>query len=113
MSEAALKRDVLDAVNATGAVRAWSSPAGIVKVRGAWLHLAPLGCPDIVGFVLRDGRFFGLEIKVPGNKTAKARAEAQHAFQSAIAENGGVVGQVESVEQAVALVRAAVDGRAE
>jgi hypothetical protein len=76
------------------------------------MHLSPVGTPDVCGYTFRGGRFVGIEIKVSGNKTQKDRAEAQRSFQEDIAAHGGISGQVTSVDEAVALVRAAVEGRA-
>jgi hypothetical protein len=108
MSETALRSAIVVALNASGLVRAWSVHAGRVKVRGGWMYLCPPGTPDVLGYTLRSGRFLGLEIKVPGNKTEKARAEKQAAFQTAIRASGGIAGQVENADEAVALVREAI-----
>jgi hypothetical protein len=75
------------------------------------MHLAPSGTPDVVGFSLSGGRFVGIEIKVAGNKTAKDRAVAQRSFQQEIATAGGISGQVETIAEAIELVRTAL-GRA-
>jgi len=108
MAETALRAAIVDALNATGLVRVWSVHAGRVRVRGGWMHLSPVGTPDVCGYALRDGRFIGIEIKVIGNRTAKERAEAQHDFQQDITKHGGIAGQVTSVTEAVALVSKAL-----
>jgi hypothetical protein len=109
MSETALRSSIVDALNATGMCRVWSVHAGRVKVRGGWMHLSPVGTPDICGYALGSGRFIGIEIKVAGNRTDKARAAAQTAFQVHIATHGGISGQVESVAGAMALIRRALE----
>jgi len=106
--EGGIKRAIIESLNATGLVRVWNSPAGRVRARGAWVHLAPEGCPDVVGFALWDGRFVGLEIKDPKGTTDKARAEKQRKYQQIIAAHGGISGQVTSVVEAIDLVRAAL-----
>ena len=59
------------------------------------MHLCPVGTPDVVGFALASGRFVGIEIKVEGNSTKKARAGNGSArFQALIDEHGGISGQV-------------------
>jgi len=108
MAETALRAAIVDALNATGLVRVWSVHAGRVRVRGGWMHLSPVGTPDVCGYALRDGRFIGIEIKVPGNRTAKERAEAQREFQRQISTHGGISGQVTSAVEAVALLRNAI-----
>jgi hypothetical protein len=109
MSETALRSAIVDALNATGLVRVWSIHAGRVKVRGGWLHLCPTGTPDVVGYTLRSGRFVGIEIKVSGNRTKKERAEKQHAFQCDIALHGGISGQVETADDAITIIRRALE----
>jgi hypothetical protein len=104
MSETALKREIVDALNKTGLCRVWSTPSGKVQVRGGWMYLAPEGTPDVCGFA-RDGRFVGIEIKVPKHKTKADRAEKQLAMQHAIRIAGGISAQVESVDQALTILR--------
>jgi hypothetical protein len=110
MSETALRSAIVYALNATGLVRVFSVTAGRVRVRGGWLHLCPVGTPDVIGFALRSGRFVGIEVKVGGNKTDKVRAEKQRAFQADIAAHGGIAGQVDNVASAISLVRQALGG---
>jgi hypothetical protein len=43
-------------------IRAWRANAGMFKRGGHWIHGAPEGTPDIVGY-LRDARFLGIECK--------------------------------------------------
>lgn len=112
MSETALRSAIVAALNATGLCRVWSVQCGRVRVRGGWMMLCPVGTPDVCGYLYRDGRFVGIEIKVEGNRTHKDRAAAQAKFQADIRAHGGVVGQVESVAEAVALVGGAREGRA-
>lgn len=104
MSETAIKRSVIDAMNATGLCNVWSTPSGKVQVRGGWMSLAPEGTPDICGFA-RDGRFVGIEVKVPKHKTNPKRAEKQKAARDAILAAGGIAGQVISAEEAIHTLR--------
>ena len=106
MSETALKRAVIDAMNGTGLCEVWSTPSGRLQVRGGWMSLAPEGTPDVCGFA-KDGRFVGIEIKVPGHKTKPERAEKQRAVQAKIAERGGISGQVETPARAIEILLSA------
>lgn len=103
MSETDIKRAIVTAMNATGLCRVWSTPSGRVQVRGGWMSLAPEGTPDICGWA-RDGRFVGVEVKVPGHKTKPERAAKQSQAQTDIRSAGGISGQVEDAASAVRLL---------
>jgi len=105
VSETALKRAILDALAVMG-VEAWSCPAGLVRVRRGWLHLAPEGTPDIIGY-LPGGKLMGLEVKAPKAGTAKDRKEKQAAWRERARQAGCVVAEVRSVAEAIAAVREA------
>jgi hypothetical protein len=107
LSETDLRSAIVLALNATGLCHVWSVHAGRVRVRGGWMHLCPVGTPDVCGYS-RDGRFIGIEIKVAGNKTDPERAEKQRAFQADITRHGGIAAQIESVAEALEVVRAAI-----
>lgn len=97
------------ALNATYRCFVWrwqSSGKGRVRVKGGWMQLAPAGCPDIGGFMLRDGRVLAIEVKKPGpaSQTASERRLAQEEWGRLITSAGGVWGRVESVQAAVDLV---------
>lgn len=87
MSETAISRAIREAVNATGMAHVTRTQSGIVKVRGAMMHLAESGTPDLTGYMSDgSGRFVGLEVKRPGKKRNAAqlawfeRAERAHAL---------------------------------
>lgn len=104
--ETALKRAILDALAALG-VEAWNSPAGLVKVRRGWVHMAPEGTPDVIGY-MPDGRLLGLEIKVEARAKAHPdRLEKQAAWRERARRAGCVVAQVMSVAEAIEAVREA------
>jgi len=64
--------------------------AGLITARhGAKIHCADPGWPDIVGY-LPDGRFFAIEVKDAGGKTAKHRQEIQQSRAADINACGGV-----------------------
>lgn len=59
------------------------------------------GVPDLVGCV--NGRFFALEVKVPGEDPTKLQVKTM----AKIRDEGGISTTVESPEEAVRIVRAA------
>lgn len=105
-AETELQRAIVVTLEAIG-VTVIRTQAGRVQVRRGWLHLAPEGWPDLTGF-LPDGRFLGIEIKVPKARTLKDRADKQAAWRARAKAKGCVVGQVTSVAEAVLLVRGAM-----
>src|SRR5579859_6181917 len=96
----------IESINASGLAFVWRNHSGAVRVKRGFMHLAPEGSPDLVGW-LRDGRFVGIETKVAGARTQKARAAAQAEWRDRIRAAGGVAGEVRSPADALALVRAA------
>jgi hypothetical protein len=106
-AETAVTKACIDAVNASCLAFCWRNQTGVVRVKRGMMHLAPVGSPDIVGW-LRDGRFLGLETKVDGNRTEKTRAAAQSQWRERICSAGGVAGEVRSAAEAIALVRASL-----
>lgn len=106
--ETALKRAVIDAINATGLAVVWNSPVGAAR-RGR-IRMAPKGTPDVIGY-LRDGRLLAIECKMPNDRTEKTRRESQQAWRDRAQSAGCVVGVVRSVAEAVAVVTQA-NGRA-
>ena len=71
--------------------------AGIITAKhGAKIHCADNGWCDIVGY-LPDGRFFGVEVKMPGSVTQKERKELQDARLADINACGGIAIKVEGV----------------
>ena len=81
---------------------AWRNNSGLALLRkGGVLKLAPIGSPDIVGF-LADGRFLGVECKLPGEEPTEEQAE----FLGLIQRSGGVALVVHTVDELAAdLVR--------
>jgi hypothetical protein len=58
------------------------------------------GSSDLIGLLTPSGRFFALEIKSPGGKTDKTRAEQQRLFRDLINSKGGYAAVASSVEEA-------------
>lgn len=105
MSEQDITRTIICAVNATGFAHVWRNHSGLVKVRRAWMHLAPAGSPDVIGYLL-DGsaRVVGLEVKLPKEKPT----EIQEQWRARILAAGGIAAVVRSVDEALGLLRAAL-----
>lgn len=103
MSEQDIVRSIIEAVNASGLAQVWRCQSGRVRVRRGWMHLAPAGTPDVVGW-MRDGRFLGLEVKKPGEKPT----ELQEQRRQEIIADGGVAAVVRSVVETIDVLRSAV-----
>jgi hypothetical protein len=104
-AETALVAAVIDAINKSREAYVFRCNSGIVPVRRGYLHLAPAGTPDVIGWTLRGGRFVGIECKVPGAKTDPERAAKQAETRERIIAAGGIAAQVTDVAQALAVVR--------
>jgi hypothetical protein len=74
-----------------GTTRAWDAPRAI---KGA-----PAGHPDVTG-IIKGGRWFGLEVKKPGEK----QTEQQVRFEAMVVRFGGLYAVVRSVAEAIATV---------
>jgi hypothetical protein len=110
--ETALKRAILDGINRSGLAFVWRNQSGCVKVQRGFMHLAPKGSPDIVGWLLDgSGRFCGVEVKTPEGTTQKARRGDQAEWRDRMRAAGAVCGQVESVQEALALLSGAARAR--
>ena len=70
MTETELQRDILALLYLAG-VTAWRANSGYVKKN---VKLAPSGTPDIIGYT-RDGRFLGIEVKLPGKPLRTSQME--------------------------------------
>ena len=101
-SETRLGRAIINAINATRLAYVWRNQSGKVQVRGAWMTLAPVGSPDIVGH-MRDGtgRFVGIDVKLTDGKVSPEQIE----WKKRMAEDGCVCGIATSVFEAIEIVR--------
>jgi hypothetical protein len=68
----------------------------VFKVHGSALMMT--GLPDLIGCV--DGRFFALEVKMPGGKVS----DVQQYVMSRVRAAGGIVGVPRSVADALAII---------
>jgi hypothetical protein len=104
--EADLYAPIIEAVRVSGLATIWRNQSGSVRARGGYVHLGPAGSPDLVGWMLqgpRRGAFVGLEVKRPGEQATLI----QTAWRQDIEKAGGVAGVVRSVDDALAVLRAA------
>jgi hypothetical protein len=102
-AETPIVKAVIAAVNASGLAFVWRNQSGVVRAKGGYVHLAPNGSPDRVGFA-RAGLFVGLECKVEGSKTEKERAGLQAEWRARIIAAGGIAGEVRNAAEAIELL---------
>lgn len=93
---------IVDLLNGLRLCVVWKNQSGTAN--GGRMHLAPAGSPDIVGWRVRDGRFVGLEVKLPGVARSKA-TPVQLDWQARMRECGCLCGVVRTVAEAVEVVR--------
>lgn len=108
MSEAAIQKAILTAVNCIPGCVFWRNNSGQARIRGSHVRfgLCP-GAGDIIG-IITGGRFASLEVK-DGAPVSKE----QLAFVDLVRAKGGVAAVVRSVPEAVDVVLAwCADGRA-
>jgi len=67
------------------------------------MHLAPEGCPDIVGF-LAGGRFLGIEVKAPASRATQEAIEHrtnQTDWARKILASGGLYIRAQSLDDVI------------
>lgn len=103
-SEKSLMMRIVTAVAAAG-VMVLRNNVGVAKMPGGFVRYGlGVGSPDLVGIVPPHGRFIGIEVKRP----KKSRiGKAQEQWHAVARRYGAVVGIVDSVEGALALVEQA------
>lgn len=101
MTEQQLQQAIWAGFASWAEVRVWRINAGgRPGENGGWFKGAPAGHPDLTGFLAPNGRWFGLEVKVPGGK----QSEQQQRFEGAAKGRGALYAVVRSVEEAQAVV---------
>lgn len=102
-SESELVRDVLDALKLfPRRLKAWRCQSGIVKVARGWMHLAPAGTPDIIGYFRGSGRMFGIECKVSHKRACVCEpCEAQREWKRDAEPDVLVIDNVRHVDDAL------------
>ena len=100
MSETQIKHDILNMIaRCYPAIQVTRHQSGIIlAAHGRRIHCGPAGWPDIIGY-LPDGRFIGIECKVPGAKKQEHEPKQRERGKSILAA-GGVYLLVTSVEAA-------------
>lgn len=89
-----VKNGVLKVLKLFG-VEAWLVQSGLVKVRGGYMHLAPNGTSDIVGYLPYTGRILAVEAKEKGKQPRKDQID----FLARVGNAGGVGLVVDDVER--------------
>lgn len=107
MSEQELMRAILDRLAMMPGVWCWRTNTGVAKAHGHRIRFGKVGSGDISG-ILRGGRHFELEVKLPGGKWKTT--EEQQAHGARVLEMGGLWAVVRSVDEAVAAVESAMQG---
>lgn len=105
-SEQELTRAITEALERMPGVFVWRSNAGVSRSGGRYVRFGLKGQGDISG-VIRGGKRLELEVKLPGGKYKVT--EEQAAFGARINELGGVWAVVRSVEEALAVVKGALE----
>jgi hypothetical protein len=104
VTEQDLTRTIIAAVLMSRLAHVWRTHSGQVKVRGAWMHLAPQGTADVTGYMLDgSGRVVGLEVKLPKEQPTRE----QLTWRDGVIAAGGVAEVVRSVSEAIDVLRAA------
>lgn len=100
VSEAQLMLAIRDSLLATGRVMLWRNNVGQLQDRtGRWVKYGiGVGSPDLVGMLRPDGRFFAVEVKLPGEKPTPE----QLAWHRAARASGALVIVAHSVDEALA-----------
>ncbi len=100
--EAKLKAEVQDFLKQTGLV--WfRMQSGKVAVKRGFLHLAPLGTADLL--IFKDAQPHWVELKAPGQRTQKERAEKQAAFAERVRSMGHRHLQATTLDEVVEFVK--------
>ena len=97
MNETILQNRIRAAIAALPDARVWRNNNGLDRERGVRYGLGK-GSPDLIGIV--DGRFIGLEVKMPRGRVSPEQAM----WVNTILRLGGSAGVVRSVDEALALV---------
>ena len=100
MSEQALVRSIVDALNLLSGVRAMRLQSGMVKVRNGFMHLCEPGTPDIL-VMLRGGHVAWIECKAPKGVNEKS----QPIWHEMAAKMGHSVRVVRDTQSAISFVR--------
>lgn len=108
MTEQQIQNDILLALGQRRDLRIWRVNCGAsMGFGGGVIKGAPPGHPDLTG-ILAGGRWFGLEVKRPGQK----QSEQQARFEAMVKRFGGLYAVARSVDEAQATVTAWLEAAA-
>jgi hypothetical protein len=76
--ESRIQKSIIEVLQCSG-YWCWRNNSGNMVVGEGesrrFIRMAPKGSPDIIGILPGYGRFFGLEVKVPGKKQSTGQCE--------------------------------------
>lgn len=100
--EGILKADVLAYLKVAHPLH-FRMQSGKVAVKRGFLHLAPEGTADILVFKRSQPNW--IELKAPGQKTKKDRAEKQQAFRAWVLDKGHRHIQAQTLDEVIEFLR--------
>ena len=104
-AETLLTRTIIEAITRSRRACVWRQQSGVVAVRRGWMHLAPEGSSDIVGYMLDgSGRHVAIEVKGASAHGRRGASDEQQSALEAARSAGCVVGVATSVDEALAIV---------
>jgi len=92
MTETELQAEILKYLKLRG-IFCWRNQAGLL-IKGRVIHMSPAGSPDIIG-VMPDGRFIGVEVKLPRKDLSDKQAE----FMAKLKDNKAFVFVAHSISE--------------
>jgi hypothetical protein len=107
MAEAALQREILDALEKMGIFRQRCN-SGVIRKGRRFIQLWDKGTADVVAF-LPDSRIFWFECKDPDGRTKKSRQYAQGAFRKRVLALGHHYVRCESLDDVLEALKGDVE----
>jgi hypothetical protein len=99
VSESDLYKPILDYLHLCG-IPATRKQSGVLHLGNRWVNMGEAGWPDIIGVLPPDGRFLGIEVKLPGEDLRRC----QMARTAELREAGALMLVVRSIEDLAALI---------
>jgi len=72
--ENAIKKGIMATLSILG-IKVWNTQSGMVKVKGAYMHLAEKNTSDIIGYLPYTGRILAIEAKKPDGLPTQGQIE--------------------------------------
>lgn len=106
MTEKQLQSSIIEFLNYSGKCWVWNVNSGMIKAeykgKTRLIAMAQKGHPDIAGIRRKDGKFIGIEVKLP--ERIKSVTEYQEMYLQQIKDYGGIAGVATSPEEALSIV---------